>query len=937
MRYRKAKMFLSLALMALVLTAPSQALSNSPTLNPPWSGNTQSTAHTLPPGVERVASVEGITEYRLSNGLRVLLFPDQSKQTITVNITYLVGSRHENYGETGMAHLLEHMVFKGSPRHKNIPQELTERGSRPNGTTSFDRTNYFETFQATEENLRWALDLEADRMVNSFIAKKDLDTEFSVVRNEFEAGENNPFQALIKRITAAAFEWHNYGKETIGDRSDIENVPIDRLQAFYKNYYQPDNAVLMIAGKFDEAGALKLVNEYFAQIPKPSRTLPKIYTAEPTQDGERFVTVRRVGDIQGVGVAHHVPAGPHPDFPAIEVLGATLGDTPSGRLHKALVETKKAVFVGNFEQASYDPNTSMLLAVISKDVALDDAKATMMQVIDDVLKNPPTKEEVERARTKLLKRIELELAASDQIGLIMSEYMAQGDWRLYFLRRDRIKKVTTADVQRVATEYFKLSNRTVGIFIPTEKPDRSEIPQRPDVYAMVKDYKGEATLATGEAFDPSPSNIESRAIRSTTPGGMKLVLVPKKTRGGKVVASLTLHLGNEQALMNRSAAGGMAGQMLMRGTAKRTREQIQDAFDKLNAEVQIFGSAEQAFASIETTRENLPAVMRLVAEVMREASFPNKEFEQALQEQIAILEFQKREPQALASITLQRHLSPYPKGHPWYAATLDEMIAEAKAITLDDVKRFYADFYGAGNSELAVVGDFDDKEVSKLAGELFADWKSKTQFARIAEVYKDIAPVNQVIETPDKPNAMFVAGMNLQMRDDNPDYPALILGNYMLGGGFLNSRLAVRIRQTEGISYGISSGLSISPLDKSGRFTANAIYAPQNAAKLEAAFKEEIERMLKDGFTADEVKAAKTGWLQSRQVSRAQDNELASRLANRLYLNRTLAWDAELEKKIEALTPDQIVAAMRRHIDPKRLTIIKAGDFAKTQKKAANN
>jgi zinc protease len=239
------------------------------------------TAAQLPKGDKKGASVEGITEYRLDNGLRVLLFPDQTKQTITVNVTYLVGSRHENYGETGMAHLLEHLVFKGTPRHPNIPKELTERGASPNGTTWYDRTNYFETFAATDDNLDWALDLEADRMVNSFISKKDLDSEFSVVRNEFESGENSPFRVTQQRMMAAAFEWHNYGKTTIGARSDIENVPIEKLQAFYRKYYQPDNAVLLVAGKFDEAKTLELVNQKFGVIPKPDRRLDPIYTIEP--------------------------------------------------------------------------------------------------------------------------------------------------------------------------------------------------------------------------------------------------------------------------------------------------------------------------------------------------------------------------------------------------------------------------------------------------------------------------------------------------------------------------------------------------------------------------------------------------------------------------------------------------------------------------------
>jgi zinc protease len=888
--------------------------------------------------MERVTSVEGISEYRLSNGLRVLLFPDESKQTITVNMTYLVGSRHENYGETGMAHMLEHLLFKGTPKHPNINQELTEHGSRANGGTSFDHTNYYETFQATEENLKWALDLEADRMVNSSIAKKDLDSEMTVVRNEWEAGENSPFYVLIQRVMSSAFVWHNFGKPTIGARSDIENVPIERLQTFYKMYYQPDNAVLMMAGKFDATKTLKLVDQYFGQIPKPTRILPKLYTVEPTQDGERTVTVRREGPQQHIVVVHHVSSGTHPDFAAIEILGTILGDTPSGRLHKALVETRKATSVSNFEWATHDPGVAALMVTVPKDGSLVTAHETMLQTIDDLTRNEPAEDEVERARTRLLKDIELNLNDSELICLVMSEYMAMGDWRLYFLRRDQIRKTTLEDVRHVASTYLKPSNRTVGLFIPTAKPDRTEIPPAPDITVRVKDYKGEAMVAMGEAFDSSPANIESRTIRRTAAGELRLALVPKKTRGGMVIADLTFHFGDEKSLKNRGTAGQLVGAMLQRGTTKRTRQQIQDEFDSLKARVYISGGSTAAYASIETTRENLPAVMKLMAEVFRDPSFPANEFEQLKQEYLSFVEYLRTEPDGVAWVAFGRHLSPYPKGDVRYAPTVDERVAALKAVTLDDLKKFYADFYGGEYGEFAVVGDFDDKEITKLAGELFGNWKSAKPYARLVSVYKDAAPISQVFETPDKANAYFVAGMNLSLRVDDPDYPALVLGNWMLGDGFLNSRLAVRIREKEGISYSIHSGLWASPLDRSGRFTVTAICAPQNVARLEAAFKEEMARMLKDGFTADEVKAAKAGWLRSQQLSRAQDSELVGELSSHLYLNRTMAWNAEFEEKVEAVTPEHIAAAMRKHIDPAKITIIKAGDFANAQEqKAATN
>jgi len=369
--------------------------------------------------------------------------------------------------------------------------------------------------------------------------------------------------------------------------------------------------------------------------------------------------------------------------------------------------------------------------------------------------------------------------------------------------------------------------------------------------------------------------------------------------------------------------------MLMRGTAKHTRQQIQDELDRLKARANVFGGATQATVTIETTRENLPAVMRLAAEILREPSFPASEFELLKQEQLANIEQNKSEPTQIAFTAFGRTLSPFPKGDVRYITTSEEDVADVNAVTLEQAKQFYQDFYGASNGTLTVIGDFDNAEISKLAGDLFGNWKSPRPFARVPSVYKDVPAGNQSFPTPDKANAFFVAGLNLKIRDDNPDYPALLLGNYMLGGGFLNSRLAARIRQKEGLSYGVGSGINISALDEFGRFTANAIYAPQNVEKLEAAFKEEIARMLKDGFTAEEVEAAKSGYLQSRQVSRAQDNELAGRLNNYLFIGRTLQFDADLDAKLRALTPEQIIAAMRRHIDPAKITIIKAGDFGK--------
>ncbi|MBX7219762.1 MAG: insulinase family protein [Blastocatellia bacterium] len=905
------------------------------TLPPVADKLTVQTAPALPAGIERVTTVEGITEYRMpANGLRILLFPDQSKETITVNITYMVGSRHENYGETGMAHLLEHMVFKGTPKHPNIPQELTEHGTRPNGTTWLDRTNYYETFQATEDNLKWALDLEADRMVNSFIAKKDLDSEMTVVRNEFESGENSPFGVILKRLQATAFMWHNYGNSTIGAREDLENVPIERLQAFYRTYYQPDNAVLMVAGKINEARTLELINEYFSKIPKPTRQLQKTYTLDPVQDGERMVTVRRVGDAQVAAAAYHVPASSHEDFAALSVLATILGDTPSGRLHKGLVDSKKAAFALAFPLQQKEPGLLIFGAFCPKEQALTEVQNILLSTVEETAATPITEEEVSRSKTKLLKGYELAASSSENLAKGLSDWIGNGDWRLYFLHRDRIKDVKLADVQRVANTYLVSSNRTLGLFIPTDKPVRAEIPPVPDVAKLVENYKGSETIAEGEAFDPAPANIDARTIR-TTKGGLKLTFLPKKTRGNTVIYNLSLRIGSEKSLLNRSQAGSFAGDLLMRGTAKHTREQLQLELDKLKASMFIGGGATAIGGSILAKRETLPEVLKLMAEVLKEPAFSAEEFEKLKKETLTGLEQGRSEPETIASLELSRYLSPYKKGHPSYVGTIDEEIAEIKALKLEDVKKFYADFYGATTGEITVIGDFDPKEIEPLTTQLLGSWKGKIPYERIPEQFFAPQPLNKSFETPDKANANFEAAQPLNISDGDPDYPALVLGNYILGGGFLNSRLAVRIRQKEGISYDVGSFVFASSLDKTGSFGATAIYAPENVKRLEAAFLEEIRRALKDGFTAEEVAAAKSGYLQSRKVSRSQDRELAGRLSNYAFLNRTMAWDVDFEAKINALTPEQILAAMRKHIDPAKITIIKAGDFAKSAAKPA--
>ena len=884
---------------------------------------------TIPAGMARVTSAEGITEYRLTaNGLRVLLFPDASKQSTTVNVTYLVGSRQENYGETGMAHLLEHLLFKGSPKFLKPDEEFSKRGARNNGSTWLDRTNYYETFPASPENLRWAIEFEADRMVNAFVAKKDLDSEMTVVRNEFERGENSPFRVLFQRVQAAAFNWHNYGKSTIGNRSDIENVSIERLQAFYRLYYQPDNAVLLIAGRFDTGAALKQIVESFGGIPRATRVLPKLYTEEPAQDGERSVTVRRIGENQLVQLAYHIPPLAHPDAAALSVLALVLGDTPGGRLHKSLVESGIAVGVGAWSATAYDPNLLSFFGTLRKTESIVAVRDRMIREIDGLAKDGATVAEVERVKTNLMQQFELGLAESDAFAVALSEAIAAGDWRLFFLGRDRVRAVSAEDVNRVARAYLKTDNRTVGMFIPTEQPDRVAMPQRPDLVALLKDYKGDAPPAEGEAFEPSYANIGARTSRAMLDNGIKLAMLPKKTRSNTVYVRIALHFGDEKSLTGHTLLGSLAGSMLMRGTQRHTRDQIQQEFERLKANVGISGGS----ATVQTTRDNLASVLNLVAEVLREPAFPESEFDQLKRASLASIENQRTEPEARAGNALGRYLSPYPRDNIRYVKTFDESIAELQTLDIAGARKLYADLYGATGAEVAVVGDFDPVPVRAQLGELFASWKSPYPYSRIVGEFKGVPATVEVIETPDKANAAVLAAQSLALGETDPDFAALNVANYIFGGSS-DSRLFKRIRDKDGLSYGVRSGITASFFDRAGRFSFSAIAAPENAVRVESAFREEVAAALRDGFSDGEIEKAKSGILRAREVARTSDDNLAYLLVTLMHQNIWMQDRIEFERQIAAQTSASVSDAFRRYIDPAKFVVVKAGDFRKAATK----
>ncbi len=875
----------------------------------------------------QVREVEGVHEYRLPNGLQVLLIPDASKPTVTVNVTYRVGSRMEGYGETGMAHLLEHLMFKSTKNIAQVSTELSRRGMQFNGTTSEDRTNYYETFPSDPVQLAWALRTEAERMTHANIIKKDLDSEMTVVRNEMESGENNPFRILMEKTNAAAFQWHAYGKDTIGARSDVENVNVPHLQAFYRKYYQPDNATLIVAGKFEAAKVLAEIVQDFSPLPRPTRVIEPTYTVEPVQDGEREVTLRRVGGEQDLYVTYHTPSIASPDMPAFSIIATALGDTPTGRLHKRLVEAGKATQVFAWPSRHTDPGQFNAGAMLKKDDDLAAAQQIFLDTIEGLKAEPITAEELKRAQLQIDKGFDQLLASPQNLCLTLSEYIAGGDWRLLFLQRDRVDAVTLEQVNAVAAAWIKPSNRTLGRFIPADAPDRAPYATRVDAEAQLKDFKPRATVAAGETFDSTPVGLDRRSEVLTLPNGMKLALLPKKSKGGTVEMRFDLHFGALDTLRGKRGAAAATGIIIGTGTETKTRAQLADAFAALKTDWELNGGTSWGHASLTTRRDALLPALELLAEAMRKPSFSPDEYEQGKRQAVQGLEQASDDPGALAGLALSRAQQHYAADDPRYTPTFAESIAETQATRLDDAIAFYRTYWGADHADMAIVGDFDAARAKAAVARLFGDWKSAVPFVRIPNVPTDAAGLRLVTPLKDKANATLFATLPLKMGDADPDYPALTLATHVLGGGEFGSRLNARIRQKDGLSYGVGAGLEASPFEPLGSIGFEAIFAPQNRTRVEADFDEELARFVKDGITAKELVEAKQAILAARVTARTSDATVASNWMFKLDQGRTFAWSADQDAKLAALSVDQVNAAIRKWIAPARINWSVAGTF----------
>lgn len=879
-----------------------------------------------------VSNTEGLKEYTLSNGMKVLLLPDPSQSNMVVNIVYNVGSKHEGYGEKGMAHLLEHMLFKSTKKLGDIKKQLSDKGGNANGTTWYDRTNYYEIFPSSDENLKWSLEMEADRMINATILQTDLDKEFSVVRNEFEIGENNPGSVLMERIVSTAYLWHNYGNSTIGSKEDIERVKAPTLRKFYEKFYQPDNATLIVAGKFDEKQALNYIGQYFSVIPRPTRVLDQTYTVEPAQDGERFVELKRSGESKIVGALYHTAPYADKDYAALDALSEILTSDPSGYLYKAMIDSKKAASVYSYQPTVRDAAFMYFGLEVPADKDIKTVENDFRTELNKITAIKYTAQDVERAKAKILKQIENTKNNTINYAINLTEIVGAGNYKLGMLYRDNIEKLTLADVQRVSDKYFKANNRTLGVFIPTKDEVRVKNLEYSDeqIASLTKDYKGKALEKEVAPFEASIKNLKANLTEGKLSNGMKYGVIKKEIKGGKVLGSFSFPVSNANDLKGKSHVGSLMAQVMKTGTKSHSKEQIQDMLDQWKSNINFGFGGQTLYVNFSTYKENLPKVMGLIKEILTESNFPEAELAKTVNEYNTYLEGSLNDPQTIAFTEIEKITENYPKESIFYTASTQEQIDQNKKTKREELVDFYNKILGSNNGVGSVIGDLDPKTASTLLEQTFGKWNSKSKYEQIKPELFATKKLDKEFITPDKENGAAVGKISFTMDTKSPDYPALLIANEMLGsGGFLTSRIPTRLREKEGISYGAGSYMGIPVSNNVASWGWYAFFNPTKKNDVNKALKEEVNKAVKEGFTEEEFNSNLNSWLTSRKTNLGTDGLLLGLVNTQLQYGVPLEEYDALEAKVKALKVNQVNDVLRKYISEDKMTSVFAGDFNK--------
>lgn len=905
--------------------------------------------------IEKISEFKNVVEYRLKNGLKVLLVENHTAPVATVLVLYKVGSRNEAVGYTGSTHFLEHMLFKGTKKHNpdkgnGIDDLLTQIGAYWNATTWFDRTSYFEVVPA--EYLNLCVQLEADRMRNLLLRQSDHDSEMSVVRNELERGENYPEDALEKELYALAFREHPYHHPTIGWRSDVEGVPMDRLREFYNTFYWPNNATVILVGDFEVDNALTMIQNHYGKIPTSPKSIPNVYTVEPPQEGERRFEVNRAGDLPRVWLGFHVPQADHEDSYPLAALRHILGSTyeRSSRLYKILIDTSMAAETFARHDDLKDPGLFIVGATLNPEVEREAVEVAIQSELARLAREPVSHEELERVKSANRKGTILSKADPSSLAFMLGEAESKADWRWLMEYDDKFDKVAPQDIMRVTGKYFKRQNRTVGHFIPKH----TEIAEMMGEAAAAVEAETGAVSAGGavggtqveqvmrlndllalkpavaKAKVPKPkmhsSSFAARAVRHTLDNGMTLLLMQNPGTESVGVTGI-VRAGKYFTVQQNSNTAEVWADLLPKGSQNYNKMQIAELLEAMGIPAGLEFSLDNYRMNFGThlVASDLGQYLDLLADVIARPALSEEELVKAKVEWRSRYAEAMNNTRMVAWNRLRREI--YPPSHPLYERPFEEQLGELDLVSAEDLRSVHERYCSPKATILTIVGDMDIDKTVGLIKEKFGRWSGPD----VPPIHVDpvtLPTKGQRFEVslPDKRSTDVVIAHPTDLRRTAKDFYAAKIGNAALGQDTITSRLGNIIRDRAGLTYGIHSAFSDTAFG-SAPWSISFSVNPRNVEKAINLAHEVVADYLEHGIDKEELSKETGRAVGSFTVGLASSLGIARALAEFEFLGLGPAELDAIAKRYASVSKEQVDTAIRRYFHPKNAITVVAGTF----------
>ncbi|WP_296216687.1 M16 family metallopeptidase [Pseudomonas sp. UBA2684] len=873
--------------------------------------------------LERVSELDGVSEYRLANGLRAILAPDAKSTAVAFNMIYLTGSLADPQGQGGTAHLLEHLLFKGTAAMPGaqLVEGLSQRGIKFNATTSFDRTRYMAFLAADAGKLNHLLALEADRMFNARFDQADLQAEVEVVLRELELAQDNPLSALGQHMFAAATPGQGFGRSVLGSRKELKDIGLEQLRAFYQAHYRPDNAVIVITGKFDSQQTLAAIEQHFAPLAAVAGATKKLPPAVPVLDKPVTTQLKR-GTSEWLALAYPLPGATDPANSALAALPDMLAGEPHGRLYQTLVVPGQASAVTALQQAFGQGGYMLFAVLLTPGQSRDELQKALLEQVEGIARNPLDLEELQRFQDSARHAKAQILASHGALSDVLAESVAVGDWQLLLRRQAQFAQLSAVDVQRQAERHFVKNRRLVGQLLAAEQPaatvSKASSPAGARQPAAVNRAAQNETAVQPvdlAAFNQQVVEVEGGIQRFALDNGLKVALRPLPGVSTPVQGRMTLRFGDVQSLAGKRALTELTGTALLRGTYNRSYQKVVDQARRIGAGLSIVPEGDALTVQFSSPPERLPSLLNLLADILKRPAFKQAELDLVKRHQQHALQQPIAEPAAVASLLLSRHNEQYPLGDIRRQAEPAEKLAELAAISRDEVVRFHQEFYGANHGEFALSGDFDPQQVREQLHALFGDWNSQAGHARPSQPYQAIRAGRIHAKANAGQTGVYIGQLHYQANSKKDDAAALYVAEHLLGRNQMVSRLSKRLREQEGLTYGIKSSMKIATFDDASWLMIQASYPLGYGPRLADMVKEELQQLIEGGITEQELEYAKQTILHERRLAFAQEQNILSWLPRQLYEGVTMQSWVERNDAFAAVTVAQVNAVMRRYFN----------------------